>query len=984
MEENNASTSNNIHTRPLDQSKETKKVLINPKMLSSASKFVDKNENPSGNMYINPDFFNSSKAVSSQALSVNQPSTNPSSHYSKVKPHINPNFRNMSKNNSAGNILDASTSVKRSVHVNPNFVGRRLPSPPISTASCSRMSEQIQKTDQMPNNVESIPASKPHINPKFVDALKTKAYDDAIKQVVKHNDFLNKNVQIPSQDLQTSKSLKLPTSEKKLKVYINPKFTDKNDSFNIKSKEESVSKHTSPAFENISGKENQNSYLRREPLENRCIKSEETKSLSPKITSVKSSSSPTKTMFKKIGTRKIVRMSGASPSKDGSSKNSIASQNSSQLKKPHSVTTPNLAQNKQSEICNRSTGSAFKKIGQRKLIRKASHSSKSFSSSVKKSIASSQKHPSSAQVYRLKTNKKIIKESSTPITSLEENTPIKKLINRRFVFSTPMGKRLKRQKVSSTGRKSKLSQSPIKTSNLKTPVGIFKRKQKTPFSLIRNPFRVDRRKNNLKRRLSMTSIHNQSSGVQCGQSPGTKIKRFKVNSKSINKQITAIHIPSNQKSVTAGNHTNSCVAQKDKFVLPPPKPIRKQINPSQIPKHNANPSASSSNSSTLIQVNGVRYSVSENGRKLKRVPAKEISTEEKADKETKHSDGTTIFKSKESPLFENKKEIENSCSTNVKSVPKKKFYLEGEEYVEDEPGILIRSRNSMTRASITNYKSRSINTILKSQTRAKQYCMFFNKFGKCNKRDKGVCPYIHDPEKVAVCRKFLHGNCYKEVCLLSHKVAPEKMPSCKFFLEGLCTKENCPYRHVKVSENAEICDDYRKGYCPNGSDCKKKHEDSSKVKDNSNVEKSELQNNASISKNSKRIPPVKPKRKSLGPATMKEAMDSTKPQRYYHEETNRSCKESNPSDINYDDSQNNDFKAQSHLYSHESTEKRLNDELNIGENTEEKQEPERFPMNSNSKNILQSPNDNNSKESKECRRIATWHEKPYPSKTVKR
>ena len=75
MEENNASTSNNIHTRPFDQLKETKTVLINPKMLSSASKFVDKNENPSGNMYINPDFFNSSKAVSSQAQSVNQPST---------------------------------------------------------------------------------------------------------------------------------------------------------------------------------------------------------------------------------------------------------------------------------------------------------------------------------------------------------------------------------------------------------------------------------------------------------------------------------------------------------------------------------------------------------------------------------------------------------------------------------------------------------------------------------------------------------------------------------------------------------------------------------------------------------------------------------------------------------------------------------------------------------------------------------------------
>jgi hypothetical protein len=76
----------------------------------------------------------------------------------------------------------------------------------------------------------------------------------------------------------------------------------------------------------------------------------------------------------------------------------------------------------------------------------------------------------------------------------------------------------------------------------------------------------------------------------------------------------------------------------------------------------------------------------------------------------------------------------------------------GEEFVEDEPGVLVRTRNSMTRASITSARNRSINTILRSQARSKQYCMFYNKFGRCNKRDKGVCPYIHDPEKVAVCR----------------------------------------------------------------------------------------------------------------------------------------------------------------------------------------------------------------------------------------
>ena len=33
----------------------------------------------------------------------------------------------------------------------------------------------------------------------------------------------------------------------------------------------------------------------------------------------------------------------------------------------------------------------------------------------------------------------------------------------------------------------------------------------------------------------------------------------------------------------------------------------------------------------------------------------------------------------------------------------------------------------------------------------KRYCMFFNRFGKCQRQDK--CPYVHDPERVAVCTR---------------------------------------------------------------------------------------------------------------------------------------------------------------------------------------------------------------------------------------
>eukprot|EP00118_Oscarella_pearsei_P012998 m.99433 g.99433 ORF g.99433 m.99433 type:complete len:72 (+) comp37067_c0_seq16:1637-1852(+) len=40
--------------------------------------------------------------------------------------------------------------------------------------------------------------------------------------------------------------------------------------------------------------------------------------------------------------------------------------------------------------------------------------------------------------------------------------------------------------------------------------------------------------------------------------------------------------------------------------------------------------------------------------------------------------------------------------------------------------------------------------------------------GKCKKEDK--CPYIHDPDKVAVCTRFLRGTCEKTdgSCPFSH------------------------------------------------------------------------------------------------------------------------------------------------------------------------------------------------------------------------
>ncbi|XP_075437503.1 zinc finger CCCH domain-containing protein 3 isoform X2 [Ascaphus truei] len=105
----------------------------------------------------------------------------------------------------------------------------------------------------------------------------------------------------------------------------------------------------------------------------------------------------------------------------------------------------------------------------------------------------------------------------------------------------------------------------------------------------------------------------------------------------------------------------------------------------------------------------------------------------------------------------------------------------------------------------------------------KEYCMYYNRFGKCNRGQN--CPYIHDADKVAVCTRFLRGTCKQTdgTCPFSHKVSKDKMPVCSYFLKGICHNNDCPYSHVYVSRKAEICQDFLKGYCPMGEKCKKKH-----------------------------------------------------------------------------------------------------------------------------------------------------------------
>ncbi|KAG8515376.1 Zinc finger CCCH domain-containing protein 3, partial [Galemys pyrenaicus] len=107
--------------------------------------------------------------------------------------------------------------------------------------------------------------------------------------------------------------------------------------------------------------------------------------------------------------------------------------------------------------------------------------------------------------------------------------------------------------------------------------------------------------------------------------------------------------------------------------------------------------------------------------------------------------------------------------------------------------------------------------------RAQEFCMYYNRFGRCHRGAR--CPYVHDPEKVAVCTRFVRGTCKKTdgTCPFSHHVAKEKMPVCSYFLRGVCSSSDCPYSHVYVSRKAEVCADFLRGYCPLGAKCKKKH-----------------------------------------------------------------------------------------------------------------------------------------------------------------
>jgi len=490
--------------------------------------------------------------------------------------------------------------------------------------------------------------------------------------------------------------------------------------------------------------------------------------------------------------------------------------------------------------------SAFKKIGSRKLVRRKSGSPGTPKASFKKignkkliRIVDGENkgnETASSSFFDVKTKTKLIKNV--------KNTP-SNAAKYKFSFITPLTGKKSRNRVHDSG-------------------SIKKSSGKKTLSSFRSRFKLDRRQ-----KLTKTEPKVLFQG-------GTKMK----------KMAGSTYRVSATKLSKVGTNTKK----------PGPSGIKAQTG---VPNK-------------VISVQGVKFSVAENGRKLRRLPPAPVTsgstttspgmsgyaasvsascpTNQSSSPQTDSANqrpgsvggGDSGISSRASPVTG-----VASPRVNTSLASSKKMYLGGEELEEVEPGVFTRSRHSLTRQSITQAKTRSINTIIKHQTRSKQYCMFYNKFGKCTKKEAGTCPYIHDREKIAVCRRYLQGSCLKEHCLLTHKVAPEKMPVCKYFLEGVCSREDCPYLHVKVANTASICQKFLKGYCANGSDCTQRHVMACPEYDRLGVCSKPAGKCPfpHVTKDKeKRVPPVKPKRKSLGqtPADHKKSRVATA--RYFDKE----------------------------------------------------------------------------------------------------
>lgn len=175
-------------------------------------------------------------------------------------------------------------------------------------------------------------------------------------------------------------------------------------------------------------------------------------------------------------------------------------------------------------------------------------------------------------------------------------------------------------------------------------------------------------------------------------------------------------------------------------------------------------------------------------------------------------------------LATNKLILETAFSKNKKYKPIAPINTRFKFVKNDIPSVLNQSPTK--HIAITRYSLHN-KTIQKTTSRKLINklvpCPLFKKYGKCLRKIRGNCEYLHDKKHVSICRKFLKGICHDEDCLLSHDLTDKKMPTCYFYLQGACIKESCPYLHVKLNEKTKICQEFLRGYCDKGDKCLFRH-----------------------------------------------------------------------------------------------------------------------------------------------------------------
>uniref|UniRef100_A0A1L8DDI3 C3H1-type domain-containing protein n=1 Tax=Nyssomyia neivai TaxID=330878 RepID=A0A1L8DDI3_9DIPT len=221
----------------------------------------------------------------------------------------------------------------------------------------------------------------------------------------------------------------------------------------------------------------------------------------------------------------------------------------------------------------------------------------------------------------------------------------------------------------------------------------------------------------------------------------------------------------------------------------------------------------------FLNINGVLYKSTAN--KLQKSSPNTVPKVPVSSKKT--HDRVLFIRGEKFTVDGNGKRLRKS-NTTTSSLKLSRIHFGGLTYTANKNGTYERTNSHFARTHLSIAKQRSISFLANKMVKSNLPCLIYRRLGKCLARERGRCHRVHDPEQVAVCRKFLKGACKDSKCLLAHKADLSKMPTCKFFLEGCCTAADCPYLHKKLNEKTEICRDFLQGFCKLAEKCSKRHD----------------------------------------------------------------------------------------------------------------------------------------------------------------